>query len=328
MSRHSIFRCISLLAVISSLLIASGCSEQPPPPIRVGINPWPGYEFLYLAQEKGFYRDEGVDVRLIEFNSLSDARRAYERGQIDAMGTTVIEVLQVRDQSARSPQIVQVIDYSNGGDVIIARPGIKKGSDLRGTRIGVELASLGVYVLARGLAASGLTLKDVIPISMDQLSMEEALGKGDLDAVVSYPPTSINLLRDSKLNKIFSTTQIPGEVIDVIAVEEEIITRRPADVAKLLRAFHQAIEYSKQNRADAYRIMAAREGITAEEFGSVLADDIQMVNAADQAAYFQPGGKLATVIDFSDHILRESGQIKGVDHRAKVLNASFVGPSK
>jgi len=328
MSRHSIFRCISLLAVISSLLIAAGCSEQPPPPIRVGINLWPGYEFLYLAQEKGFYRDEGVDVRLIEFNSLSDARRAFERGQIDAMGTTVIEVLQVRDHSARSPKIVQVVDYSNGGDVIIARPGIKQVSDLRGTRIGVELASLGVYVLARGLAAGGLTLKDVIPISMDQLSMEEAFGKGDLDAVVSYPPISIKLLRDSKLNKVFSTAQIPGEVIDVIAVEEEIIAERPADVAKLLRAFQRAIEYSKQNREDAYRIMAAREGITAEEFGSALGGDIQMVNAADQAAYFQTGGKLATIIDFSDHILRESGQIKGADHRAKVLNASFVGPSK
>ena len=79
--------------VVAVLSLGVGCSPEKPTTLRVGINPWPGYEFLYLAQEKGFYRDAGLDVRLVEFSSLADTRRAYERGQINAIGTTVIEVL-------------------------------------------------------------------------------------------------------------------------------------------------------------------------------------------------------------------------------------------
>ncbi|MCX6921662.1 MAG: ABC transporter substrate-binding protein, partial [Verrucomicrobia bacterium] len=119
----------------------------------------------------------------MEFNSLSDARRAYERGQVNTLASTVIEVLQARDNSSRSPQIVQVVDYSNGADVILARPGLTNGASLRGARIGLELASLGVYVLARGLERSGLSLADFKTMPMDQLSMGDAVRKGELDAV-------------------------------------------------------------------------------------------------------------------------------------------------
>jgi NitT/TauT family transport system substrate-binding protein len=197
MNKASLSGRLSLLVAMTALLLTSACAPPQAPALRVGINPWPGYEFLYLAQEKGFYRDQGFDLRLIEFNSLSDARRAFERGQIDAIAATVIEVLQVRDNSARSPQIVQVVDYSNGADVILARSGISNEAGLRGARIGLELASLGVFVLSRGLEQNALSLTDVKLVSMDQLSMENAYQNGELDAIVTYPPTSTKLLRNS-----------------------------------------------------------------------------------------------------------------------------------
>lgn len=327
MNHHRTLRRIALLCTSAVLSLCVGCSPKSSPALRVGINAWPGLEFLYLAQEKGFYRAEGVEVRLVEFASLSDCRRAYERGQIDAMGTTVVEVLQARDQSARSPQVVQVVDYSAGADVILSRPGITNGAGLRGARVGVELASLGVYVLARGLEKSGLTLADVKTVSMDQVSMEDAFRKGTLDAVVTYPPTSTKLLRDSQALTIFSTAEIPGEVLDVIAVEAEVCAQRSGDVGRFLRAYHRAVAYAKDNPADAYRIMAAREGISAKEFADTLTDGITLLTEADQAEYLQPGGKLAKVIDSTDRILRQSGQIKGPDHRAQLANARFAVPS-
>lgn len=308
---------------LATLAVACGCAPKALPVLRVGMNPWPGYEFLHLAQQKGFYKDEGLEVRLVDFSSLADCRRAYERGQLDAMGSTVIEVLMVRDQSARSPQIVQVVDYSAGADVILAQPGLKTGADLRGARIGVELASLGVYVLARGLEKSGLTFSDVKAISMDQVSMEDAFRKGELDAVVTYPPTSIKLLADTQAHPVFSTAEIAGEVLDVLVVEEEVIRQRPGDVGKFLKAFQRAVAYASTNPADAYRIMAANEGISPEEFARALTDGMKLLTAADQAAYFQRGGPLATVIDATDRILRQGGQIKGPDRRAGIGNPVF-----
>lgn len=318
---------LAVLFAMLGVLLVLGCSRESTQ-LRVGINAWPGYEFLYLAQEKGYYKDAGLDVRLIDFNSLPDARRAYERGQIDVIATTVVEVLQIRDHTPRSPQIVQVIDYSNGADVILAQSGIKKMADLKGKRIGVELASLGGYIVARGLAKSGLALSDVKLVSMDQMSMGQDFREGELDAVVTYPPASIKLLLDNKANQIFSTAAISGEVVDVIAIEQEINVRRPKDVSGFLRAFHRAIEYGKSNPTDANRIMAAREGITSAEFAASLEDGMHIVLPKDQADYFQSGGKLAAVVDGTDRVLRETNQIKGPDRRANVINASFVGDGK
>jgi len=324
MNRKPPCRLLSILLAVAALLPNAGCSLKKPAALRVGINAWPGYEFLYLAQEMGYYREEGLDVRLVEFNSLSDARRAYERGQINMIATTVIEVLQVRDLSLRSPQIVQVVDYSDGADVILTRAGITNGAGLRGCRVGVELASLGVYVLVRCLDQSGLSLSDIRMTSMNQASMADAFRKGEMDAIVTYPPTSTMLLRDTKAERIFSSADIPGEVLDVLAVEEDLITRRPKDIAKLLHAYYRAVLYTQQNPSQAYRVMAEREGITPEEFRAALAEGIHLLSAADQADYLQSGGKLAGVIDNADRILRQSGQIKGRDRRGNAFTPAFA----
>lgn len=310
---------------LSTLLgTTSGCFEHSHEPLRIGINAWPGYEFLYLAQVKGFYREEGLDIKLLEFSSLSDARRAYERGQIDGLGTSVIDVLQARDSSTRSPQIVQVIDYSDGADMILARPDIPDIYALRGRSIAVEIGSLGVYVLARGLELHDLSLSDVNLVSMDQISMEEAISKGTIDAIVSYPPTSIKLLRDATAKRLFASSEIAGEVFDVIAVDEQVIDLRSADVAKLLHAYQKAILYTQQYPDEAYQIMSAREGITSAELHKVMINGMHIVSQDEQADYLRSGGKLEKVIDITDRILRQTNQIKGPDRRSGITNNTFA----
>lgn len=295
------------------------------PPLRIGINAWPGYEFLYLAQEKGFYRDAGVDVRLVEFNSLSDARRAYERGQIDGLGTAIIEVMQAREVPDRHLQIVSVVDYSDGADVVLAKPAITDQATLRGSRVGVELGSLGVYVLVRALEKHGLGLADVKLVSMDQSSMAQAFEQGTIDAMVTYPPVSLTVLKKPNATVLFTSSEIPGEVVDVIAVDETVARERHHQVAQLLHAFQQAIEFTKTNASEAYRIMAAREGITAEEFSVALTDGIRLVESSGQAEFLRPGGKLSAVIDRVDKIMRASQQISGADQREAAYTDAFVG---
>ncbi|QKJ65459.1 ABC transporter substrate-binding protein [Deefgea piscis] len=294
--------------------------SKAPPTLRVGINAWPGYEFIYLAQELGLYKNIGFDVKLIEFNSLSDARRAFERGQIDALGTTVIEVLQSRENTDRSLQIVSISDYSDGADLIIANHNIPDIQSLKGKNVGLELSSLGVYVLARALEKNGLTLNDLNLQSLNQQSLAEALQAGELDAIVTYPPTSIKLLANPDFHTLFDTKAISGEVLDVIAIDEQFIQQHPAAVKQFIAAFEAAYQYSLSNPDQAYAIMAAREGITADEFKQALNDGIKMVSMAEQAAYFKHNGKLDEVILRTDTILRQNQQIKGSDQTQKIIS--------
>lgn len=313
-----------LLVTLVATLSQTGCSPARKSTLRIGINAWPGYEFLYLAQEMGFYKDEGLEVRILEFNSLSDARRAYERGQLDAFGTTVIEVLQAREFSERSPQIVQIVDSSEGADVILAQPEVTDASGLEGKRVGVELGSVGIYILSRCLEKQGLTSRDVSLVSLDQMSMEEEFRARTIDAVVTYPPTSMNLLKAGKAHTVFTTAEIPGEVIDVIAADETLVKNDADRVAGMIRAYRRAVDYTSKNSENALRIMAARERLSPEDFAATLRDGIRLIPAAEQPEYLRDGGKLAPIINQTDRILRQAGQIKGPDRRATIPNDQFA----
>jgi NitT/TauT family transport system substrate-binding protein len=314
-----------LLSIIMGLaiILSSGCTAARAPDFRVGINSWPGYEFVYLAQELGFYKAADIDVRVLEFGSLSDCRRAFERGQIDAMGTTVVEVMQVRSRSSRSPQIISVMDYSNGADVIIAK--ITDGPPIAaGARVGVEIDSLGVYVLARGLKKYGLQLSDVKLVPMDQTSMQSAFLADELEALVTYPPTSVSLIKNKSLRAIFDTSEIPGEVVDVLASDEKWNQAHPEITDKFVRAVERAVAFTFENPQEAYPIMALREQLTVEEFGNALSDGIVLVAPREQDAFFTPGGKLEVVIAASDDILRKSGQLTGSVRVPGMINGDFI----
>lgn len=189
-------RVAAFLASVAAAAFLCSCGGADVEPLRIGINPWPGYEYLYLAQEKGFFADEGASIQLLEFSSLGDTRRAFEREQIDGMTCTLIELLQARDQSRRSPQAILATDFSHGTDVILARRPVADIRGLRGEKVGAEVASLGMYMLARALELSEMRLEDVTVVPMDQTSMPAALAQGAVDAVVTYPPSSVEIQRE------------------------------------------------------------------------------------------------------------------------------------
>ena len=111
-----------LLAAAAILGLASCMSYEPP--LRIALIRWPPFEFLHLAQEKGYFAAEGVEVRLIEFVAVNDTQRAFEHDKIDGGTFSLFQVLQNRDQLKRKMQVPLVIDFSDGADLLLARPEI------------------------------------------------------------------------------------------------------------------------------------------------------------------------------------------------------------
>lgn len=313
------------VAIVAFAAAAAGaCLAPVRDPLRVGSNPWPGYEYLHLAEHLGYFAAEGVEVRLLEFGSLSDTRRAYERGQLDMMGATAVEALVVRDRSSRSPEIVRIVDYSNGADVILAQPWITGPQALHNARVGVELGALPAFLLARGLEHLGVDPGDVRPSSLDQTAMEEAFRQGALDAIVTYPPTSIRLMREFKASPLFSSAMAPREILDVLVAEADVIRDRRQDVAAVLRAFDRAQAFAETHPAEAYAVMAAREGLTPEEFAAALHDGVGVVTTAEQAEFFRAGGPLERSVAHADRLLRRSGQLRNPPRTAGLISRVFV----
>ena len=56
---HTIRNVLSLILLLVSMALSTSCGNTPQAPLRIGMNPWPGYEALALAQEKGFFAAAG-----------------------------------------------------------------------------------------------------------------------------------------------------------------------------------------------------------------------------------------------------------------------------
>jgi NitT/TauT family transport system substrate-binding protein len=291
--------------------LLAGCAADPAPSLRIAISPWPGYELLYLAQEKGFFADGGVDVRIVEMASLGDARRAFDHGQVDGMAVTLVELLESRAVNApRSPQAVLVTAWSDGADVLVARPPVATLRDLRGRRVGIQPGSLGTLVLARALESVGLGLADVVPVFVDETRMPSALASGAVHAVVTYPPFSTALEGIADAVPLFDSRAMPREIVDVVALDAPLVAASPERIRRMAEAFDRAVRFTREHPDEAYAIMARREGIPPDVFRDQLRQ-VRLVELDEQPMLLAAGGPIDRTLRSLDGMLRRLGRVAG-----------------
>lgn len=283
---------ISASIVLLMAFALSACSDLPRTPLRIGLDAWPGFALLFVAQEKGFFEDEGVDVELVELSSLADIRRAFERGQIDGMATSLIEVLEASHNGPRHPIIKLMTDYSNGGDVILANKDVANLASLKGRRVGVESGTLNRFVLARAMEKVGLSIDDVEIVSIPQQAMCDSVVMGEVDAVVTYPPVSVEIVRAGLMRSVFTSAEIPGEVADVVSFDSEIVEHRSADIDAFVRAWGRVVQFVDDHPTEAYELVSKHIGMSVEELASTYVG-IEVISAERQAMYVGSNGPLA-----------------------------------
>jgi NitT/TauT family transport system substrate-binding protein len=308
-----------VLAAAAAILGLASCTSYEPP-LRIALIRWPPFEFLHLAQEKGYFAEEGVEVRLIEFVAVNDTQRAFEHDKIDGGTFSLFQVLQNRDQLTRKMRVPLVIDFSDGADLLLARPEIADVRALRGRRVGVTLSPLDIFFLTRALELHGMTLQDVSLVYVRTADMADALRDGKVDAITAYPPNSTEVENAGIARPIFSSSGIPGEIVDVLALDEAVISQRPDDVAAVIRAFYRAVRFAQEHPEEAWQIMSARERVTPEEFRSALQTGITLVPLADQQKFLGENSSLPGVVARVSQVLKEKGLLSGVHTEHDLLS--------
>ena len=259
-----------LILILSLPIWLMGCSNPNQNLVRIAINPWPGYEFLHLAQTKGFFTQAGLNIELVEVASLADVQQAYIEGRVDGLASTMIEAVQAAGITQQPLLIVHIPDYSNGSNIILAHNSIKSVKDLKGKKVGAEIGSLGMYILSLALDKNGLHLSDVEIVNIKQLAGEEAMLNREIDAFVTYPPYASVIQQHVQFKEILTCAELPGDVIDSIALRASVLQDKPRWAAQFLKAWDKTLAYVKNNKKDAYKIMAARESISSAEFEDAL----------------------------------------------------------
>lgn len=279
-------------------------------PLTLSITSWPGNEYFYLAEQKGLARQEGLNLLVRQYSSLADQRQAFENGDDRVMATTVPEAIAVcQETPAKCPLLILVFDESRGSDRLIGRAELSGPAQLAGRRVGLERAVLSEYLLLRALAPTRLRLDDLRLQFDGPVGLVERLRRGDLDAIVTYSPHDMTLRRDGRFRELFSTAAIPGEVVDVLAVDPELARRAPDQLRALVHTWWRAREFARLHRHEALAVMAGREQISAEQFISTEAG-VRYPGPSEQRQLLSPAGPLARSLTRLADLMVSSGRIR------------------
>lgn len=258
------------------------CKNDPPQTLRIAINPWPGYEVLHLAKEKGFFEQAGLNIELVRVASLADTQRVYLNNKVDGLTSTLIEAIQIQSFAVRPLTIALITDYSLGGDAIIAHKSITGITDLKGKTVGTEVSSLGIYVLQRGLQKHNLSLDDVTVKNVEQMSGIKEMNKGDISAFVTYPPISTELLKNPDYHVIFDSAKIPKEVVDIVSISQSYLKQHPETLEKLWQVWQLSYEFIQTHPDEAMTKMAKLEGLEIADFSDAF-NNLEMQTGNTQA---------------------------------------------
>jgi NitT/TauT family transport system substrate-binding protein len=281
------------------MLTLGSCVREPEAPLRIGTNVWIGNEPLYLARDLGHL--DGKAVRLVEYPSASEVLRAYRNQAIDGMALTLDELF-VLAADGLQPRAILAADVSHGADVVVGRSGMKTMKDLKGKRIAVESGALGAFMLSRALALNGMQASDVSIVHLESNEQPRAFEQGKVDGAVTFDPFRTQLLRGGATS-LFDSTQIPGEIVDLVAVRASVLDKQPQAVQSLLAGWFKALDYLKQQPDDAGRRMGLRQQATGDQFLETLKgvrfpsreDNLKMLAGAPPGLSLT-GGKLMALM--------------------------------
>jgi len=266
-AQRSLARGWSLAVAFSLTLVLAACTPPEAPPLRLVASSWPGYETLYLARELGHFDESKVVCLELPDSSLSF--QAFRNDSVDLAAMSLNQYLELV-RGGTHARIIAVLDRSAGGDAAMASAAVRDLHDLKGKRILLpNFSMVGNQLLSHMLAEAHLERKDVHIMIDAQDRHEKLFRNGGADVVMSYEPYKSGLAA-AGAHDIYDTNAIPNEVIDVLAVRENIYQQRREDVCALLRQWFATQRYVDEHPKDAYTLMARRLHKSPAEFEVML----------------------------------------------------------
>lgn len=252
-----------LSAIVGSLLAITSQAE----PLKIGYSDWPGFTIFEVAKQKGWFKDAGVDVDLVWFDYLPSLD-AFAAGKVDAVTVVATDAL-VNGANGAKSKIIAILDYSDGSDMIIGKPGVESIKDLKGQKVGIEVSLVEHLLLMEALKQNGMTQSDVELVNTVTNETPQTLASGKVAAVGAWYPVSsqvLNQVPGSK--KLFTSADAKGLIYDVLAVNPVSFGQHKDDWAKVVHIFYKCVDYIKDpaTREDAIKIMAAKAGADIDEY--------------------------------------------------------------
>ena len=219
---------------------------------------------VWIAQERGYFRDQGLDVEIRLFQSGLRAADAVIHGHAD-LSTTSETAFVSRSFDRPDLRILATISASETSRLIARGDrAINAPRDLAGKRIGVTLGSISEYFLTRYLTLNGIQAATTAMIDLTPEDIAEQLAKGDIDAGLTWEPFVRNAELALKSNLITLPQQFDQIYYFTLVSTQNWIDENQADARAILRAIIQAETYTAEHPFAAKELFRKRFDMSAE----------------------------------------------------------------
>jgi NitT/TauT family transport system substrate-binding protein len=276
-------RTIARLAVGVLLTVAlCGCAAKRAP-FTIGVNGWPPCEIWYVAEKQGFFGK--TPVRIVRFSIWSDNMASLYKGNLDLTHATYLNALYYADKGEKA-KIILSSDTILGGDGLVLKASLEGVQALRGGRVAVEVNTDEHFLLRKALDSFGLTEKDISIVSTTSEEAGKMFIEGTVDGCFTYDPFLSDAAAKGGGRIVWTTKDLPGYMTDVLVATEKAIENRRSDLCAVLSAWYKAQDYIRSNPAEAFALMAEKEGMTPEVF-TAFYNSFILFSAQENAAIFR-----------------------------------------
>jgi len=238
-----------------------------------------------------------IDIEIVQINDYVESINQYTAGQFDATVMTNMDALTIPAASGVDSTAVIIGDFSNGNDAVVLK-GAAKLADVEGQNVNLVELSVSHYLLARALETVSLTERDIRVVNTSDADLVAAFTTDDVTAVTTWNPLLSEITAMPNNTKVFDSSMIPGEIIDLLVVNSKTLSENPKLGKALTGAWYEIMSTMKGTDKAA---LAARTEM-AEASGTDLAGyDAQLASTkmffeAKDAVDFNNSSALTTTM--------------------------------
>ena len=234
--------------------------------IYAGWMPWDYADHSGIV--KNWADKYGIEIEMIRMDYIPSIE-AYVAKQVDGCVMTNMECLDMPSASGIDSTALIIGDYSNGNDAILVRDNLDiKG--LKGQQISLVELSVSHYLLARALQKNGMKEKDVQVLNTSDSDIAPVfLADSSQKAVVTWNPMVMQIAQNPGITSVFTSADIPGEVIDMMVVNTKTLQENPALGKALTGAWYEVMQIMSKRGPSAEKAlssMAEAAGCSLVEF--------------------------------------------------------------
>ncbi|MBB4285884.1 putative urea ABC transporter substrate-binding protein [Roseospira goensis] len=267
----------------------------------------------------------GIDIEVVQFNDYIESINQYTAGAFDGVTATQMDALGIPSVGGVDTTALLIGDFSNGNDALILKDG-DAVEDVIGRNVNLVELSVSHYLLARALETIGKAERDVTVVNTSDADMIAAYQTDDVTAVVTWNPLVAEILSMPNATKVFDSSDIPGEIIDLTVVNSETLADNPALGKALAGAWYETMSImmsdTEEGRA-ARAAMGKASGTDLAGYDMQLASTKMFFDPAEAAA-FGASADLKTTMDSVRTFLFDHGLLGDGAPSADVVGIEFA----